>query len=39
VHISALEAAGIPGLNEGQEVTYEVVTERRKEAAANLKLV
>jgi CspA family cold shock protein len=39
VHISALEAAGIRGLNDGQRVTYEVVTERGKEAAANLKLV
>jgi CspA family cold shock protein len=38
VHISALEAAGIPGLSDGQKVTYEVVTERGKEAARNLKL-
>jgi CspA family cold shock protein len=38
VHISALEAAGISGLNDGQRVTYEVVTERGKEAAKNLKL-
>jgi cold shock protein len=38
VHISALEAAGIRGLNDGQRVTYEVVTERGKEAAKNLKL-
>ena len=38
VHISALEAAGIRGLNDGQRVTYEVVMERGKEAAKNLKL-
>jgi cold shock protein len=38
VHISALEAAGIRDLNEGQKVTYEVVNERGKQAAANLKL-
>jgi CspA family cold shock protein len=38
VHISALEAAGISGLNDGQKVTYEVATERGKEAARNLKL-
>jgi CspA family cold shock protein len=38
VHISALEAAGIRGLNDGQKVTYDVVTERGKQAAANLKL-
>jgi cold shock protein len=38
VHISALEAAGISDLNEGQKVTFEVVNERGKQAAANLKL-
>jgi len=38
VHISALEAAGIRGLNDGQKVTYEVAVERGKEAARNLKL-
>jgi CspA family cold shock protein len=38
VHISALEAAGIHSLNDGQRVTYEVVTERGKEAARNVKL-
>ena len=39
MHISALEAAGIRGLNDGQRVTYEVVMERGKEAAKNLKLI
>ena len=38
VHISAVQAAGIGQLNEGQKVSYEVVAERGKEAAANLKL-
>ena len=38
VHISALEAAGIRDLNDGQRVTYEVAIERGKEAARNLKL-
>jgi CspA family cold shock protein len=37
VHISAVERAGLRGLNEGQKVTYEVVNERGKDAAANLK--
>jgi CspA family cold shock protein len=36
VHITALERAGMRSLNEGQKVTYEVVTERGKEAAGNL---
>jgi len=38
VHITAVQAAGLNGLNDGQRVTYEVVAERGKEAAANLKL-
>ena len=38
VHITAVQAAGLNGLDEGQKVSYEVVSERGKEAAANLKL-
>ncbi len=37
VHITAVQAAGLQSLNENQKVTYEVVTERGKQAAANLK--
>ena len=37
VRITAVQAAGLQSLNENQKVTYEVVTERGKEAAANLK--
>jgi CspA family cold shock protein len=36
VHISAVERAGMNTLNEGQKVSYEVVTERGKQAAGNL---
>jgi len=36
VHISALERAGLSMLNEGQKVSYDVVEERGKQAAANL---
>ena len=39
VHITAVQAAGLSGLNDGQQVSFEVVKERGKEAAANLKLV
>jgi CspA family cold shock protein len=39
VHATALEAAGIHGLNEGQKVSFEVVSERGKTKAANLALV
>ena len=37
VHISALQNAGMDSLAEGQRVSYEVVTERGKLAASNLK--
>ena len=36
VHISAVERAGMSTLVEGQKVSYDVVTERGKQAAANL---
>jgi CspA family cold shock protein len=36
VHISAVERAGMRTLVEGQKVTYDVVTERGKQAAGNL---
>jgi cold shock protein len=37
VHISAVERAGLPGLNEGQVVEYEEVSNRGKTSAENLK--
>ncbi|HEX2216401.1 MAG TPA: cold-shock protein [Xanthobacteraceae bacterium] len=36
VHISAVERAGMRGLAEGQTLSYDVVTERGKQAATNL---
>jgi len=36
VHISAVQAAGMSTLNEGQRISYEVVTERGKPAASKL---
>ena len=38
VHISAVERAGFSTLNEGIAVEYEVVSNRGKEAAENLKI-
>jgi CspA family cold shock protein len=38
VHISAVERAGLRTLNEGQKVSFEIATERGRQAAANLKL-
>ncbi|MEW6451784.1 MAG: cold-shock protein [Pseudomonadota bacterium] len=37
VHVSAVQRAGLQTLNEGQKVSYEIVTERGKQAAGNLK--
>lgn len=39
VHISAVDRAGMGTLKEGQKVSFDVVTERGKTAAANLKAV
>ncbi len=37
VHVSAVQNAGMDKLSEGQRVSFEVVTERGKLAASNLK--
>ena len=37
VHVSAVEQAGMGTLAEGQRVSFDVVTERGKLAASNLK--
>jgi len=37
VHVSAVEQAGLGTLSEGQRVSYEIVTERGKTAAGQLK--
>ncbi|QFR33053.1 cold-shock protein [Ancylobacter sp. TS-1] len=38
VHISAVERAGLRGLNEGQKISYEIETDRRsgKSSAGSL---
>lgn len=38
VHISALERAGLRGLDDGQKVTFEVEDNRGKESATDLAL-
>ena len=38
VHISAVEKAGMRGLNEGQKIQYDIVASRGKESAENLKV-
>ena len=38
VHISAVERAGLSSLNEGAKVSYDVVSDRGKESAGNLRV-
>jgi CspA family cold shock protein len=38
VHISAVEKAGLATLNEGQQVEFEIVSNRGKSSAENLKV-
>ena len=37
VHITAVESAGLGTIAEGQKLSYDVVSERGKTAASNLK--
>ena len=41
VHISAVERAGMNGLNEGQNVSFDLITDRKsgKTSAGNLRFV
>jgi CspA family cold shock protein len=38
VHVSAVEAAGLRTLNEGQRITFDVEADKRGPKAVNLKL-
>lgn len=38
VHITALERSGLPALNEGDKVSFEVVMDRGKPAATNIQM-
>ena len=38
VHITAVQAAGLQGLNDGQKVSYDVIAERGTQVASNLNL-
>lgn len=39
VHISAVEQAGLNGLNEGQKIRYELATNRGRVSADKLQLI
>lgn len=38
VHVTAVQKAGLTGLNEGQKISYELATDRGKTSASNLKV-
>jgi CspA family cold shock protein len=38
VHITAVQAAGLQGLDDGQEIEYELQEEKGKQSATNLKV-
>ncbi len=38
VHVSAVQNAGLSGLNEGQKVSFELESNKGKTSAVNLKL-
>jgi CspA family cold shock protein len=38
VHISAVEKAGLNDLREGAKVTYDIISDRGKESAGNLRV-
>jgi CspA family cold shock protein len=38
VHISAVEKAGFSSLAEGAKVTYDIISDRGKESAGNLRI-
>jgi CspA family cold shock protein len=39
IHITAVENAGLKTLNEGQRISYELVTNKGKTSAENIKLL
>lgn len=39
VHISALQSAGIPALNDGQRVSYELASNKGRTSAVDIKLI
>jgi cold shock protein len=38
VHISAVEKAGLNDLREGDKISYDIISDRGKESAGNLKV-
>ena len=39
LHISAIQKAGLFSVNEGQRISYDVVADKGKESAENIRLI
>ena len=39
LHVSALQAAGVQSVNDGQAVTYELTEQRGKQAASEITII
>ena len=39
LHVSALQAAGVQSINDGQAVSYELTEQRGKDAASEIALI
>jgi CspA family cold shock protein len=39
VHVTAVQAAGLRGLNEGQQVSFDIESDQKGPKAVNLKIV
>lgn len=37
LHITAVQAAGLKSVTEGDKISYDIITERGKQAASNIK--
>jgi CspA family cold shock protein len=38
LHVSAVERAGLSNVNEGAKIEYEIVSDRGKQSAGNIKI-
>jgi CspA family cold shock protein len=38
LHVSAVERAGLSNVNEGAKIDYEIVSDRGKQSAGNIKI-
>jgi CspA family cold shock protein len=39
LHVSAVERAGLSNVNEGAKIEYEIISDRGKQSAGNIKIM